>query len=285
MTSVHQKLFQLCLGRRIPIVSDTLQAPGIAQPVTIRRDRHGVPYIEAATDSDAWYGLGFCQGQDRAFQLEMLLRLAQGTLSALIGPGGLAIDRLSRRIGFWRLAQQQVGALDPATRQMFAAFARGVTEGARIGCKRPAHEFALLGAKPTPYRAVDVLANLKFIAFRVSFWSAKLTRWIVLREDGQEALTALGNADAVRMPVEVLVGALGEADALRRPVVVPVEAPAGAAIARLAQDAIHLSQALGEGGASNSWALDSSRTATKRPLLANDPHLAPTLPPPWKGRH
>lgn len=35
------------------------------------------------------------------------------------------------------------------------------------------------------------------------------------------------------------------------------------------------------GGASNNWALAADRTASGRPLLANDPHLSPTLPPHW----
>ncbi|MCH7959769.1 MAG: penicillin acylase family protein, partial [Candidatus Hydrogenedentes bacterium] len=33
--------------------------------VTLYRDTYGVPYIFAATDADAAYGLGYAQAQDR----------------------------------------------------------------------------------------------------------------------------------------------------------------------------------------------------------------------------
>lgn len=39
-----------------------------------------------------------------------------------------------------------------------------------------------------------------------------------------------------------------------------------------------LASAAGAGGGSNNWVLSGARTATGRPLLANDPHLPPTIP-------
>ena len=38
---------------------------------------------------------------------------------------------------------------------------------------------------------------------------------------------------------------------------------------------------MGEGIASNSWAVSGSKTVTGKPLLANDPHLAPAMPSLW----
>ncbi|MEA3346199.1 MAG: penicillin acylase family protein [Chloroflexota bacterium] len=142
-------IFRLFLGRRLPITSGTLEAPGINQPVLIRRDRYGIAYIEAEGDEDAWYGLGFCHGQDRAFQLEGLVRIVRGTMAELIGPEALPLDRLSRRIGFHHAAEQQLETLDDEVRRILEAYAQGATEGARLGCRRKAHEFALLGIQPT----------------------------------------------------------------------------------------------------------------------------------------
>ena len=39
------------------------------------------------------------------------------------------------------------------------------------------------------------------------------------------------------------------------------------------------------GGASNAWAVSSSRSATGLPILANDPHLPPSMPPHWYLAH
>ena len=105
-------LLRLVYGKRLPTLEGELTIPGLTNPITIHRDGYGVPYIRAKSEQDAFYGLGFCQGQDRGFQLEMLLRVTRGTLSEMIGEGALTMDRLSRRIGFYRSAQGHVSLLE-----------------------------------------------------------------------------------------------------------------------------------------------------------------------------
>ena len=90
----------------------TIEVEGVDRPVTIRRDRFGIPHITAENDVDAWFGLGFCQGQDRSFQIETLQRVVRGTTAALIGRDSLDLDRLARRIGFLRAAEAQQHLLD-----------------------------------------------------------------------------------------------------------------------------------------------------------------------------
>jgi penicillin amidase len=257
-------IMQTVFGRRLPITSGEIRLPGIGHPVVIRRDRYGIPYIQAETEVDAWYGLGFCHGQDRAFQLEILRRTSRGTMAELIGPQGLQMDRLSRRFGFHHYAKQQMGALDADIHQTLKAFADGVTHGTSVGCKQQAHEFTFLRGTPTPFQAVDVVASQMYLAFALSLWSAKLTRLILLREDGPEALTSLSESYAAWNPVTHPVGVLPGKD-----------------LDQLGEDLARLVEVMGLSGASNNWVLDSSRTATGRPLLANDPHLSPSLPAPW----
>lgn len=262
-------LFRLLLGRRLPISSGTLEVNAIKEPVVIRRDGYGIPCIEAQSDEDAWYGLGFCHGQDRAFQVEALLRVTRGTLAELIGPDALPIDRLSRRIGFRRSAEQHLKALDDATLQILEAYARGVNDGATLGCRRLAHEFALLRVRPTPYEAADAVALGKLLGFTAATnWDSELARLKILTEDGPEALAALEPAYAEWHPV-----------------ISPTGAPAGGPLDRLADDLALFTAVVGNGGGSNSWAVAPSRTATGRPILANDPHLPPALPPYWYLAH
>ena len=267
--SIPRLLFRLLLGRRLPITSGTLTVPGIARPVVVHRDRSGIPYIEAEEEADAWYGVGFCQGQDRAFQLEGLRRVARGTLSEMIGPDGLASDRLSRRIGFYDSAERQMEALDPEVRRNLDSFALGVTEGSRLGCRRKAHEFTLLRAGPGAYAAADAVAVSKLQSFAIaSNWDAELARLKILREDGPEALKELDPSYPSWLPVSA-----------------PPGAPACPAMDRLAEDLQTLRSVAGPGAGSNGWVLAPSRTATGRALLANDPHLAPTLPSQWYLAH
>src|SRR4030042_815229 len=100
-------------GKRLPTLEGTLTVEGVSASIEIRRDRFGVPHIQAADDADAWFGVGFCHGQDRTFQIETRLRIVRGTLAPLLGPAGLPLDRLSCRIGFSHYAGAALEALSP----------------------------------------------------------------------------------------------------------------------------------------------------------------------------
>jgi penicillin amidase len=242
-----------------------LTVPGLTQRVTIRRDRWGIPHIDAAHDADAWFALGFCHGQDRTFQLEVLLRLARGALAELVGRAALPIDRFTRRLGLYHSAQQQLPVLDPEVRAMVDAYAHGINAAHQSGLPRRPHEFVLLRTQPSAWTAVDPLGTFKVLSLTLaSNWDLELARLKILTEDGPEALAALDPSYPEWQPVTT-----------------PVGANAGPVIDRLAADLASVSEFIGPGGASNNWALNSIRTATGRPLLANDPHLQPALPPHW----
>src|SRR3954447_18775057 len=126
-------LLRSLFGRRLPRTSGTVTVCGVADRLTVRRDRWGIPVIEARNDADAWFGLGFCHAQDRAAQLDFVRRASSGTLSELVGKEGLAIDRLARRVGFRRAAVSQVGVLAADVRATLEAYTRGVNAGLESG--------------------------------------------------------------------------------------------------------------------------------------------------------
>lgn len=268
--NIAQSFFRLALGARLARTSGTLAIEGLRAPVTVRRDAWGIPAIEASSDDDAWTALGFCQGQDRAFQIESLIRVTRGTLAEVAGPDLIPVDRLSRRIGFRRLGEAQLPYLPERTRRQIDCFTRGVAQGVRLGCEGKPHEFTLLGADPTPLTPADVLGILTFMAFALaSNWDVELARLRILREDGPEAIRALDPAYPATLPASA-----------------PPGTPAGHdAAERLVADLAAFQRVAGTGGASNAWVVAPARTATGRPLLANDPHLQPAIPCSWYLAH
>jgi penicillin amidase len=260
-----RSLLQMVLGKRLPITAGTLEVEGVSGPVRIGRDEFGVAYVDAENDADAWFGLGFAHGQDRAFQLESILRLGRGTLSELIGSDTLPLDRLSRRIGFRASSLAQLDALDDEMRATLEAYAAGTYQGATTGSAKAAHEFVLLRSEPTPYEAADVLGLMKLMPFLLaSNWDSELMRYKILTEDGPEAMLALDPTYPEWLPAAY-----------------PVGKAAGAAIDRLTDDLELFNATAGMGGGSNNWAIAGSRTASGRPIVANDPHLAPSHPSHW----
>src|SRR5579875_1935584 len=259
------RLLLRLLGRRLPQTQGTLRVPGLQAQVRIRRDRWGIPHIEANNFLDACFAIGFFHGQDRPFQLELFLRAVRGTLSELVGGDALPIDRLSRRIGFHRAAAAQWPLLDPELQEMMQAYARGVSAGATYGLPQRPHEFVLLRSRPTPWTPFDSLGIVKLLSFTLAAnWDMELARLKVLLEDGVEALVAL---DPAYPPWH--------------PVTAPPGEQAGPVLDRLSEELKIFSTFFRTGGGSNNWVVSASRTATGRPILANDPHLDARLPPHW----
>src|SRR5690606_31117767 len=60
---------------------------------------------------------------------------------------------------------------------------------------------------------------------------------------------------------------------------------AGPAVDRLAADLADFGDLVGHGGGSNAWVLSGARTASGRPIVANDPHLTPAQPCFWYLAH
>ncbi len=256
------------LGRRLPRVEGVVSIEGLDGAVTIGRDRFGIPHIAAVTDHDAWFALGFCQGQDRAFQLELQRRVVRGTLAELVGTDGLAVDLLSRRMGLVHAARRIVARMRPPDREAVEAFAAGVNAVATSGGPRP-HELSLIRGERTTCTAADVVGLTLVQAFALaSNWDSELARLEILTTDGPDALRAL---DATYPEWH--------------PVTDPPGAGAGPAVDALRADIDAFVETVGIGGGSNNWAVAGSRTATGRPLVANDPHLAPVLPPHWYLAH
>lgn len=266
--SLPRFLLRLVLGRRLPVTSGELRLRGPLAPITIRRDKFGIPHAEAESEADALFALGFCQGQDRAGQLEVLQRVVRGRLAEWVGSAGLSVDRMSRRIGFWRSAEKQLPVLAESVRNQLIAFAAGISAGNSIGLSNKPHEFALIGGEPTAWTATDVLAMLKLQSYLLpSNWDVELARLRILLADGPDAVRRL------------------------EPGVAPVSAPevalaSGTKLTELlASDLAALQVFLPQGGGSNNWAIAGSRTASGKPILASDPHLAPSVPAPWYLAH
>lgn len=255
------------LGPRRPKLAGVLRVAGPSAEIAIGRDRWGIPHIEASSDHDAWFGLGFCHSQDRGFQLELIARAGRGTLSEILGVAALPIDRLSRVLGFARAAADQAPLLDADIVAALHAYVDGVNAAAGV-TPRP-HELALLRSRRTTWRITDVIAFQALQSLTLpGSWDTELARLRILLADGADALRAVAPEYGGWLPVTA-----------------PVGAAAGAGVDRLATDIALLRDVVGVGGGSNAWAIGPAASSTGAALLANDPHLAPAVPGPWYLAH
>jgi len=260
---------QRALRRAIPQREGTIAVAGIARDLEIVRDGRGLPHIRAASELDAYFGLGFVHAQERLAQMNWLARVARGRTAAAIGRDGLAGDRWSRTLGIGRLADTGAEQLDGATRHRLEAYAAGVNawvDRIAAGQAMPPVALARLGISADRWQPADSLAIAKVLAWAL---------------DGSvDATLALGD----------LVGQLGAFAA--RPFfppraasqLVPVPLPrveASRSPHSSAEDTAVLARAVGLAGrsiGSSAWIVPGVRAANGLPLLAGDLHVEPTTP-------
>lgn len=250
----------------LPRTRGRLRLEGIAAPVTIERDRYGVPHITAEGLHDLAFGQGFCHGQDRLWQLELYRRVTAGRLSEIAGEKGLAADRLMRTLGLRRNGEREASELAPRLRGVLEAYCAGVNAAAS---DRPLpFEFKLLRQRFEPWRPADMLTVAKLLALGLSTnWEKELLRAQMVRDLGPELAARLDPRYPAGNPVIVTPGEGYRGDGLAL----------AEQIARIRED-IGLAV---EAGGSNNWAVSGERTGTGKPLLAGDPHLSTSMPGIW----
>src|SRR6266700_7851345 len=69
----------------LPDLDGPVPVSGISAPVSVTRDGHGVPTIDAATLDDLFFAQGYVAAQDRLFQMDLMRRAAIGELAEIVG--------------------------------------------------------------------------------------------------------------------------------------------------------------------------------------------------------
>ncbi len=167
------------LRASLPALDGSVPATGLSAPVTIERDRLGVPTIVAANRLDLAFATGFVHGQDRFFEMDLSRRLAAGELAELFGPVAVEQDRKTRLFRFRKVAQAILQQGSPEQRALVEAYARGVNAGLSGLRSRP-WEYWLLGAPPVPWRPEDSI-----LVVHAMWWDLQangLVREILRRE-------------------------------------------------------------------------------------------------------
>jgi len=261
----------------VPPLTGSLRVPGLTHPVSIVRDRHAVPHITGSSVADLYYGLGFAHAQDRLWQMELMRRAGQGRLSEIFGERTLEADIFLRTLDLHGHAERSFEKFPPDTQHLLAAYAAGVNafinRPTGLLEQRLPPEFLLLGHSPQPWRPADSVTAVKMMALNLS---ANLAA-----EIQRLTLAAQGLSPAEIDDVMPLNG--GE-----RPPPLPNLAELYP-LRRLAEASSHeqtvaIDELFGA-GASNSWVVAGSRTASGKPLIANDPHLRLSAPSVWYLAH
>ena len=142
----------------VAVVATTSHAAA-PSAVTIYRDAHGVPHIEAGSADALSYGTGYELAKERPFITAGIRLFAQGRISELEGKDVLPADEVMRR-DFYSAAevQQQYNRLPAAIKRQLQAFSDGFNKGMAEVMLDPTRRpviFDALGYSPEPWKPTD----------------------------------------------------------------------------------------------------------------------------------
>jgi penicillin amidase len=288
----------------LPQLDGDAQLAGLSAPVTVRRDGHGVPHIEAAGVDDLFVAQGYVTAQDRLWQMDMYRRNANGELAEVLGSSLVKHDTAQRVLGFRKAAERIYAGLSADDRRYLDDYARGVNVFITQHQDALPTEFRLLLYKPKPWQGVDSISvGTMMIDMLDTHWDVKLER--------EEVAAKLNNPTLVNELYPV--GSwrdrppTGEVIDLTQPQPVPAatnddddddNTTAGVGNTGNRQQArgnrnpesgdlsglratLGLPDCDGCAAGSNNWVVSGAHTASGKPLLANDMHLPISVPNIW----
>jgi penicillin G amidase len=256
---------------RLPQTSGTLQVPGLTDEVRIVRDHWGIPHIYARNADDLFFAQGFVQAQDRLFQIDLWRRSTQGRLAEILGADYVDRDRLTRLMRYRGDMNAEWASYAPDTRRIATRFVAGINaEIAAIGEQLP-EEFAVAGYRPEPWQPEDLLSRAEGFVMTSNANDEVFRSRVTAAIGVKQANLLLPLDPAIEAPAPSGID-LSAVDATVRPALAAIGAPARFGSAKELVAALLDGQRRAAREGSNNWVIAGAKSATGKPLLANDPH-------------
>ena len=270
---------------------------GLQHKTQVIRDANGIAHIYANNEHDLFFMQGYIHAEDRLFQMDMERRQASGTLAELFGPQVLNSDVIFRTLGLRRAAQRSLAVYSQRAMNAMQAYTDGINTYIEQHPLPPDYAALEITHKPQ-WSTLDVAVVAKLLAFGLSFDMLDIDRTVALRSyevAGQQLGfdgTALYFEDLFRSQPFDLIATVPQAlqqtntsDHHARQFHKPLHIDAVSAdlcrkASRKMHDVPYLQQLVNgdKPKGSNEWAISGRFTKSGMPLLANDPHLALTIP-------
>ena len=250
-----------------------MKMAGAHAPINIVEDELGVPHVRAQSLHDAYFGQGYLVARDRLFQIDMDYRRDMGRMAEAFGPRFAAADKAARLFLYRGDIDAELASLPPGVLECAKGYVAGVNARIAEITADPTQaplEYGILGISPLKWDVLDLIRN-RGIGMGDADDEVRRAQMQAKGILAADALMApLRPAWSFTVPAGLDCAAVSEADLgvldpANRPV--PFDAIQEASAERAERRADRFAQG------SNAWTIAASRSATGRPILANDPHL------------
>ncbi len=250
-----------------------LRAKGARAPIEIIEDELGVPHVRARSPHDAYFGQGYLVARDRLFQIDMEYRRDMGRMAEAFGPRFVAADKAARLFLYRGDIDAELAALPPGVLDCAKGYVAGVNARISELAADPTQlplEYGILNLQPLRWDVRDLVRNRGIGMGDADDEVRRAQMQALGLLDADQLMAPLRPAWSFTVPEGLDCAAVSDADLgildpSARPV--PFDAIQEASLDRAERRADRFAQG------SNAWTIAPSRSATGRPILANDPHL------------
>ena len=246
---------------------------GLSARVEIIDDPYGVPHIRAGSIPDAFFGQGYVVARDRLFQIDLAHRRVLGRLAEAFGAGFAAHDVRARLFHYRGDLDQELARVPSNLLACARAYVAGINARIDEVQADPALlplEYGILGLDPLKWDVRDLVLARDVSTGNVDdeIRRARLAAMGLLELDA--VVAPLRPAWRLSVPEGLDDAAVSEADlgVLR---LEPL--PFGSFVRDPEPTVPSAGSNQGANAGSNAWTIGPGRSATGRPILANDPHL------------
>jgi penicillin amidase len=263
---------------------------GLRAPVSLTRDSAGIVHIEAQNEHDLFFAQGYSAARDRLFQLELWRRQATGTMAEALGPRWVARDRASRLMAYRGPMTTELAHYHPRGASIIQAFVDGVNarvDEVKADPSLMPPDLAALGITPGHWTPAVVVSRHNALANNASDEPA-LAR--AVRAIGEAAVARRRRFEPanVRLSLDSAVAQL-VADVADARLLADYSGSRTAPVFRAgevaadwrrppAADSVPPRDTTRDRWESNNWVVSGSRTASGKPIVANDPHRTISVP-------
>ncbi|MCX7874771.1 MAG: penicillin acylase family protein [Melioribacteraceae bacterium] len=257
------------LKKSLPIYDDEIKVHHLKNRIEIYRDENAIPLIIAKEDEEAAFALGFLHAQERFFQMDISRRAGEGRLSEIFGSKLLTIDKMFRTMGIKKISKENFYKINPLSQKILIAYSNGVNEFIKYSKGKYQVEFDILGYDPELWKPEHSLMIAKLMGWElnISWWTDIVFSQLVQKFGEEKAKELIPHYPE------------------NAPTIIPQQLKNSKLIS---SEIIDIDRSyrkfigfVGTHIGSNNWVVNSYKSSSGKPIIANDPHLAFSQPGKW----
>jgi penicillin amidase len=258
-------------ARAIPDYNKNFELVGLKGKVEVYRDSFAIPHIFAKNEEDLYRVVGYLTAQDRLWQMDLLRRVTTGRLSEIFGKDLIKVDMLMRALRIPEKSEKVLAHSDASVKRILNAYADGVNQFISASRHKLPIEFVILGYKPERWKVTDCANLIGYIAWDLNgSWNAEIIlHKLEAKLSKAQVADFIPGYDSTQSTVystKSINGDDWQSELLKT----------SEKLSSLGLQVFH---------GSNNWVVSGSKTATGKPMLANDMHLGFNAPGIWYQMH